>query len=113
MRDYIFLILALVALVVVFLTRDIHKLNDPRKPGIADNDCDQNLGPGETVGDSNAGMNDPVSRNALANVPWRYALGMAPLRTVTRTPRPHGVRNNNRDTFTPMEAAELVLSVAK
>ena len=104
----IFIILALVALLVVFLTRHSHGLRDPRHAGIADNEDMQCEAPNLIVGDSNT-LSSPSGRRALSNVPWRLALGMAPLRTTTR--QPHiGVRDNSKESVSPLEAATLIVA---
>jgi hypothetical protein len=112
MRDYIFMVLAIIALIVVILTCNAHLLRDPRHAGIAENEDMQRGALGKGVGDSNL-YNEPNSRASLANVPWRYALGMAPLRSTTRQGHLKGIRNNSKDTFTPMEVASLALQTVQ
>jgi hypothetical protein len=81
------LILALVAMLTMLVTRGRHGIQQGAgHPGIADNETMLIDADGLCIGDSNAGI-DPVGRVALANMPWRRAMGMPPLRQASVGPR--------------------------
>jgi len=83
--NIIIIIFALVALLVVLLTRKVHQPIVETKPAIADNDDMLQHGyENAIVGNSNPGEINPVRRATIANTPWRRALGLPALRQTSR-----------------------------
>lgn len=82
-RDMIFLALAAAALIVVICTRKHHGgYAQISHAGIADNEEMIADAQSIIVGDSAPGEINPRARVALANIPWRRAMGyFVPLRS--------------------------------
>jgi hypothetical protein len=94
-RDRIFLILALAALLAVVAARNKVGLRSDARPGIADNE-QMLVGAGSQIVGASNDECDPVARSTLANVPWKRRMGFyAPLRAITRQAVPDGVEQNN------------------